>query len=99
MAELTMPDKPQRRVPPWEQAQLNFRLAERKRLRELEEKERPGRIRLADLEENRKRLVEIRKHICSSCHKYVLSESLPEGERKIGERFGYCKCKNPKIAG
>ena len=92
MTTSAMPDKPQRRVPPWEQAQLNFKLAERKRLRELEVKEMPARLRLSDLEENRKRLVEIRKYVCPNCHRYVLSPLLPEGERKIGERFGYCKC-------
>ncbi len=87
-----MTDKTEKRVPPWEQAQLNFKLAERRRARELEEKQRPGRLRLSDLEENRKRLVEIKKHICPNCHRYILSEQLPEGERKIGARFGFCQC-------
>jgi len=89
-----MPEKAQRRVPPWEQARLNFELAERKRMRELEQKERPARVRLSDLEENRKRLAEIRKQICAACHKYIFSELLPEPERKIGERFGFCNCNN-----
>ena len=89
-----MPEKAQRRVPPWEQARLNFELAERKRMRELEQKERPARVRLSDLEENRKRLAEIRKQICATCHKYRFSELLPEPERKIGERFGFCNCNN-----
>ncbi len=82
----------QKRVPPWERAQLNFKLAERKRLRELEEKGRPAKVRMADLEENRKRLVEIKRNICPDCQRYIFSELLPEGERKIGERFGFCKC-------
>jgi len=87
-----MPDKPQKRIPPWEQAQMNFQLAERKRLRQLEEKARPGKLRLIDLEDNRRKLVEIRKNICKNCHRYILSDKLPEGERKIGERFGFCHC-------
>jgi len=92
-----MPDKARRRIPPWEQAKLNFKLAERKRFRELEEKERPARMRMSDLEENRVRLVEIKKHICPTCRRYRFSEQLPEGERKIAERFGYCQC-NSKAA-
>jgi hypothetical protein len=87
-----MTDKTQKRIPPWEQAQLNFKLAERRRTRELEEKQRPARLRLSDLEENRKRLVEIKKHVCPNCYRYILSEKLPEGERKIGTRFGFCQC-------
>ncbi len=47
---------------------------------------------MADLEENRKRLAEIKRHICPDCQRYIFSELLPEGERKIGERFGFCKC-------
>ncbi len=89
-----MTEKPQKRIPPWERAQMNFQLAERKRARELEAKARPGKLRLIDLEENRKRLLEIRKNICSTCHKYIFTEQLPEGERKIGERFGFCNCNN-----
>jgi len=89
-----MPEKTQKRVPPWEQAQLNFQLAERKRLRDLENKARPSMQRLVDLEENRKRLLEIKKYICPSCRKYILTSTLPEGERKIGERFGFCRCVN-----
>ena len=89
-----MTDKTQKRIPPWEQAQLNFRLAERKRARELEEKQRPARLRLSDLEDNRNRLIAIRKQICATCHKYFFSELLPEPERKIGERFGFCNCNN-----
>lgn len=38
------------RVPPLERAQLNFKLAEWKRLRELEEKGRPAKVRMADIE-------------------------------------------------
>ncbi len=87
-----VPDKAQRRIPPWERAKLNFKLAERKRLRELEEKERPARMRMSDLEENRIKLAAIKKHICPTCQRYKFSEQLPEGERKIGERFGYCQC-------
>ena len=56
-----MTDK--KRVPPWERAYLNFRLAERKRVRELEEKKRPVKARLLDLEENRKRLAQIKKRL------------------------------------
>ncbi len=52
-----------KRVPPWERAYLNFKLAERKRVRELEEKNRPVKARQLDLEENRKRLAEIRKRL------------------------------------
>ena len=52
-----------KRVPPWERAYLNFKLAERKRARELEEKKRPVKARQLDLEENRKRLAEIRKRL------------------------------------
>ncbi len=40
-----------KRVPPWERAQLSFTLAERRRLRKVEENERPGKARLLDLEE------------------------------------------------
>ena len=52
-----------KRVPPWERAYLNFKLAERKRVRELEEKKRPVKARQLDLEENRKRLAEIKKRL------------------------------------
>ena len=93
---LDMPDKPQKRIPPWEQAQMNFQLAERKRLRQLEEKGRPGKLRLIDLEDNRRKLAEIRKNICKNCHRYIPSDKLPEGERKIGERFGFCHCDTPQ---
>ncbi len=46
-----------KRVPPWERAQLSFTLAERRRLRKVEENERPGKARLLDLEENQARRV------------------------------------------
>lgn len=81
-----------KRVPPWERAQLSFTLAERRRLRKTEEKERPGKARLFDLEENRKRLLEIRKNICPDCRHYIRSGRLTREETKIGEEQGFCKC-------
>ena len=88
-----------KRVPPWERAQLSFTLAERRRLRKVEESERPGKARLLDLEENRKRLAEIRKNICTDCRHYILSEQLSREEKKIGEEQGFCKCtkNSPKL--
>ncbi len=83
----------EKRVPPWERAQLNFKLAERKRLRRLEEQERPTKARLSDLEENRKRLAKIKQYICPDCRRYIFSEQLSEDERKIGKQFGFCQCK------
>ncbi len=83
----------EKRVPPWERAQLNFKLAERKRLRQLEERERPVKARLSDLEENRKRLAKIKQYICPDCRRYILSEQLSEDETKIGKQFGFCQCK------
>jgi len=87
-----------KRVPPWERAQLSFTLAERRRLRKVEENERPGKTRLLDLEENRKRLAEIRKHFCPDCQRYIRSDQLAKEEQKIGEEQGFCKCarNNPK---
>ena len=85
-----------KRVPPWERAQLSFTLSERRRTRKLEENERPGKIRLLDLEENRKRLAEIRKNICPDCRRYIRSDKLSREEFKIGEEQGFCRCeKNP----
>jgi hypothetical protein len=81
-----------KRVPPWERAKLSFTLAERRRLRKVEEKERPGKIRLLDLEENRRRLAEIRKNMCPDCRHYIRSDRLAREERKIGEEQGFCKC-------
>ena len=81
-----------KRVPPWERAQLSFTLAERRRARKVEESERPGKARLLDLEENRKRLAEIRKHFCPDCQRYIRSDQLAREERKIGEEQGFCKC-------
>ncbi|HZY47084.1 MAG TPA: hypothetical protein VFE96_04735 [Candidatus Bathyarchaeia archaeon] len=81
-----------KRVPPWERAQLSFTLAERRRLRKAEEKERPGKSRLLDLEENRRRLAEIRKNICPDCRHYIRSDRLTREELKIGEEQGFCKC-------
>ena len=52
-----------KRVPPWERAQLNFARQERERLRKLEVKQRPVRDQVLDLEENRKRLAEIRERL------------------------------------
>src|SRR5258708_764011 len=72
-----------KRVPPWERAQLSFTLAERRRLRKVEENERPGKARLLDLEENRKRLAEIRKHFCPDCQRYIRSDQLAKEEQKI----------------
>ena len=87
-----------KRVPPWERAQLSFTLAERRRLRKVEENERPGKARLLDLEENRKRIAEIRKHFCPDCQRYIRSDQLAKEEQKIGEEQGFCKCakNNPK---
>jgi len=81
-----------KRVPPWERAQLNFTLAERKRQRKVEEKDRPARIRLLDLEENRKRMTEIRRNICPDCRHYLRDSQLTREERKIGEEQGFCNC-------
>ena len=90
-----------KRVPPWERAQLSFTLAERRRQRKTEESERPGKLRLLDLEENRKRLVEIRKNICPDCRHYIRSERLSREEFKLGEEQGFCKCEknssNPNV--
>jgi len=87
-----------KRVPPWERARLSFTLAERRRLRKVEESERPGKSRLLDLEENRKRLAEIRKYFCPDCQRYIRSDQLAREEQKIGEEQGFCKCakNNPK---
>ena len=52
-----------KRVPPWEQAQLNFARQERERLHRLEVAQRPVRDQVLDLEENRKRLAEIKKRM------------------------------------
>ncbi len=52
-----------KRIPPWERAQLNFQLAERKRERELQAKESKRKDGLIDLEENRKRLAEMKKRL------------------------------------
>ena len=52
-----------KRLPAWEQARLNFALKERERLRRVEAKERPARERVMDLEENRKRLAEMKKRL------------------------------------
>jgi len=52
-----------KRLPAWEQARLNFTLKERERLRKVKAKDRPSRERVMDLEENRKRLAEIRKRL------------------------------------
>jgi hypothetical protein len=52
-----------KRLPPWEQARLNFTLKERERLRKVKAKDRPSRERVMDLEENRKRLAEIKKRL------------------------------------
>ena len=81
-----------KRVPPWKRARLNFTLAEHRRLRKVEENERPGKARLLDLEENRKRLGEIRKHFCPDCQRYINNEQLTREEKKIGEEEGFCKC-------
>lgn len=85
-----MPEK--KRVPPWERAQLSFTLSERRRTRNLEENERPGKIRLLDLEENRRRLAEIRKNLCPDCRHYIRSDRLSREEFKIGGEQGFCKC-------
>ena len=85
-----MPEK--KRVPPWERAQLSFTLSERRRTSKLKENERPGTIRLLDLEENRKRLTEIRKNLCPDCRRYIRSERLSREEFKLGEEQGFCKC-------
>ena len=52
-----------KRVPPWEQARLNFARQERERLHRLEVAQRPVREQVLDLEENRKRLAEIKKRM------------------------------------
>lgn len=83
-----------KRVPPWEQARLNFSLRERERLRLVEAKQRPLRDAVLSLEENRRRLAEITKNICQDCRRYILSDELTEGERKIGLQFGFCQCRN-----
>jgi hypothetical protein len=81
-----------KRVPPWERAQLSFTLAERRRQRKAELNERPGKLRLLELEENRKRLAAIRKNICPNCRHYIRSDGLSREEFKIGEEQGFCKC-------
>ena len=68
-----------KRVPPWERAYLNFKLKERKRLRELEEQKRPVKARQFDLEENRKRLAEIKKRLeAEEVESRGKQESVPE---------------------
>jgi hypothetical protein len=52
-----------KRIPPWERAQLNFQLGERTRERELRTQESKRKDGMIDLEENRKRLAEIRKRL------------------------------------
>ncbi len=52
-----------KRLPAWERARLNFTLKERERLRRVQAKERPTRERVMDLEENRKRLAEMKKRL------------------------------------
>ena len=79
-------------MPPWERAQLSFTLSERRRSRKIEENARPGKIRLLDLEENRRRLAEIRKNICPDCLRYIRSDGLSREEFKIGMEQGFCKC-------
>jgi hypothetical protein len=86
-----------KRVHPWERAQLSFALAERRRQRKAEESERPRKSRLLDLEENRKRLAEIRKNICSNCRRYIRSDRLSREEFKIGEEQGFCKCEKNSL--
>ncbi len=52
-----------KRLSAWEQARLNFTLKERERLRRVQAKELPARGRVMDLEENRKRLAEMKKRL------------------------------------
>ncbi len=52
-----------KRVPPWEQARINFARQERARLHKLEVAQRPVREQVLDLEENRKRVAEIKKRL------------------------------------
>jgi hypothetical protein len=52
-----------KRIPPWEQARINFARQERERERKLEASQRPARDKLLDLEDNRKRLAEIKKRL------------------------------------
>ncbi len=52
-----------KRVPPWEQARINFARQERARLHKLEVAQRPLREQVLDLEENRKRVSEIKKRL------------------------------------
>lgn len=52
-----------KRVPPWERARINFARQERERLRKLEVKQRPVREQVLDLEENRKRLAQIKDRL------------------------------------
>ena len=52
-----------KRVPPWEQARINFARQERERERRLEVQQRPSRDRALDLEENRKRLALIKERL------------------------------------
>lgn len=54
-----------KRVPPWEQARLNFARQERERLHKLEVAQRPVREQVMDLEENRKRLDAIKKRLAT----------------------------------
>src|SRR6266699_449535 len=81
-----------KRVPPWERAQLSFTLAERRRLRKVEENERPGKARLLDLEENRKRLAEIRKHFCPDCQRYIRSDEMESEDTNISDEQCLCQC-------
>ncbi len=87
-----------KRVPPWERAQLSFTLSERRRLRRVEDSQRGGKIRLLDLEENRKRLAEIRKNICPDCRRYIRSDRLSREEMKIGQEQGFCKCARDQVS-
>ena len=52
-----------KRVPPWEQGRINFARQERERERRLEVQHRPIRDRALDLEENRKRLAQIKERL------------------------------------
>ncbi len=52
-----------KRVPPWERARITFVRQERERERRVETKQRPARDRALDLEENRKRLAQIKERL------------------------------------
>ncbi len=52
-----------KRLPPWEQARINFARQERDRLHKLEVAQRPIREQVLDLEENRKRVAGIKKRL------------------------------------